>query len=86
MQLSIDLPNSFELYNRETLLEDIQLGVALLFFSQKKVSVEKAAQIAKLSIFEFQKECKKFGIYVVNYSSEDLENEVIALRKELNCR
>ena len=64
MQLTIDLPDSFQLYNQESLLKEVRLSIALIFFQQKKISIGKAIQIANLSIYEFQKECQKNKIPV----------------------
>ena len=83
MLLTIDLPDSFQLYNQESLAADIRLSIALMFFRQKKISIGKALQIADLSIYEFQKECRKNGIAIVDYDEGDLRNEFTALKKEL---
>jgi len=83
MLLTIDLPDSFQLYNRESLLTDIRLSIALMFFQQKKISVGKAVQISNLSIYEFQKECQKNKIPIVDYEPDELKEEFNLLKKEL---
>lgn len=84
MQLTIELPDSFELYNKDSLLEEIRLSIALVFFKQKKVSIGKASQIAKMSIYDFQKECKKNGIFVVDYDDNELEEEFDLLKRKFS--
>lgn len=84
MLLTIDLPDSFQLYNQESLAADIRLSIALMFFQQKKISIGKALQIADLSIYEFQKECRKNAITIVDYDEGDLRNEFTSLKKELS--
>jgi len=83
MQLTIDLPDSFQLYNQESLLKEVRLSIALMFFQQKKISIGKAVQIANLSIYEFQKECQKNKIPVVDYEPDELREEFKLLKREL---
>jgi predicted HTH domain antitoxin len=83
MLLTIDLPDSFQLYNRESLLTDIRLSIALMFFQQKKISIGKALQISNLSVYEFQKECQKNKIPIVDYETDELKDEFKLLKQEL---
>lgn len=48
MLLTSDLPDSFQLYNQESLLKEVRLSIALMFFQQKKISIGKAVQIANI--------------------------------------
>ncbi|MDX1957605.1 MAG: UPF0175 family protein [Leptospiraceae bacterium] len=81
MQITIDLPNSLETNNQELLLFEVRLGLAVLYFTQKKVSIEKASPIAQLSVFEFQKESKKLQIPLIDYSISELKDEVKLLKQ-----
>jgi predicted HTH domain antitoxin len=83
MLLTIDLPDSFQLYNQASLLTEIRLSIALMFFQQKKISIGKALQITNLSIYEFQKECQKNKIPVVDYEPDELKEEFKLLKQEL---
>ena len=83
MLLTIDLPDSFQLYNQESLLTEVRLSIALMFFQQKKISIGKAIQIANLFIYEFQKECQKNKIPIVDYDPDELKTEFKLLKQEL---
>lgn len=83
MQVSIDLTDSyFSLYDEKTLIQEIQLGFALFLFRQGKISIGKAAQIARLDIYEFMKECSKQQIPIINLTEEDIQKEWNELQED----
>jgi len=60
-------------------VEDIRLDVAISLYQREKVSLGKAAEIAGMNRWEFQKELAERKIPTINYSVEDLERELKAL-------
>ena len=77
MEITIDIPDSIaqsaELTQAELLLE-----IAVLLFQQERVTLGKAAQIAKMHQFEFQKLLASRKISV-HYKLEDYEADVASL-------
>jgi predicted HTH domain antitoxin len=61
-------------------VEDIRLDVAISLYQREKVSLGKAAEIAGLNRWEFQKILAGRKIPTINYTAEDLEKELKALR------
>jgi ABC-type dipeptide/oligopeptide/nickel transport system permease subunit len=57
----------------------------LSYASNKYINfiIGKAVQIANLSIYEFQKECQKSRIPVVDYEPDELKEEFALLKQEL---
>jgi len=61
-------------------VEDIRLDVAISLFQRERVSLGKAAEIAGLNRWEFQKILADRKIPTINYSIKDLEKEIEALK------
>lgn len=87
MELRINIPESYTLYfdanNEESVGKEFKKNNALMLFKQGRVSVSKAAELAELDIYEFLAECKKNEIPVVDYSPEELDKEIAAIRSRL---
>lgn len=70
MQIAIDLPNDFVIFQGEqTVQRDIRLTYALWLFKAELVTIAKAAQIAGLDIFDFMAACKNNRIPVIAIES-----------------
>ena len=83
MQITIELPDSFLSYDKNTLGGEIRLSIALFYFKHRKISVGKASSIAGISIYQFLEECKKNEIPAFDLSEEDRQEELTNLRKAL---
>jgi predicted HTH domain antitoxin len=79
MEITINMPDSIaqsaELTEAELLRE-----IAVLLFQQERVTLGKAAQIARMHSFEFQKLLSSRKI-PVHYGLEDYEADVTSLRE-----
>jgi predicted HTH domain antitoxin len=79
MKITIEIPDriaqSAELTEAELLRE-----VAVLLFQQERVTLSKAAQIANMHSFEFQKLLASRKI-AVHYGMEDYQADVTSLRQ-----
>jgi len=53
-----------------------RLAIAIYLYLRKRVSLGKAAEIAGLSIWDFIKLLSKLGMPIINYPSEELEDEI----------
>jgi len=65
----------------ETLIKSgVGLSLAIKFFKEDILSLGKAAKMADYSISRFTEELARQGIPVVQYSADELENEVSHLK------
>lgn len=77
MQIAIDLPNDFVIFQGEqTVQRDIRLTYALWLFKAELVTIAKAAQIAGLDIFDFMAACKDNRIPVIAIDRAELLAEL----------
>ena len=77
MQIAIDLPNDFVIFQGEqTVQRDIRLTYALWLFKAELVTIAKAAQIAGLDIFDFMASCKDNCIPVIAIDRAELLAEL----------
>jgi predicted HTH domain antitoxin len=51
-----------------------------MLFKNAKFSIEQAAKFASLSLYDFMLECKKNNISILEYDSQDLNNELNILK------
>jgi predicted HTH domain antitoxin len=73
MQIAVDLPNDFVMFQGEqTVQRDIRLTYALWLFKAELVTIAKAAQIAGLDIFDFMAACKDNRIPVIAVDRAEL--------------
>jgi predicted HTH domain antitoxin len=83
MQLSVDIPNSTQFTlneNIDNIGNLLKLNTALMLFKNAKFSIEQAAKFASLSLYDFMLECKKNNISILEYDSQDLNNELNILK------
>lgn len=82
-QLTINYPEGLESAistTREELEYQIRLMAALKMFELGKLSSGKAAQLAGITRVEFFEMCGRYHVPIINYSPEELERELEALR------
>jgi len=82
MQVALNIPEFVPVslnQSVEELGDSIKLNAALIFFKNGKFSLEQAAKFSNLDIYDFIKECKKNQISVVNYTEEELKEELALL-------
>jgi predicted HTH domain antitoxin len=73
MQIAVDLPNDFVMFQGEqTVQRDIRLTYALWLFKAELVTIAKAAEIAGLDIFDFMAACKDNRIPVIAIDRAEL--------------
>ncbi|MCI5131443.1 MAG: UPF0175 family protein [Candidatus Electrothrix sp. EH2] len=73
MQIAIDLPNDFVMFQGErTVQRDIRLAYALWLFKAELVTISKAAKVAGLDIYDFMAACKDNRIPVITVDREEL--------------
>ncbi len=65
--------------SKETFESQSKLYTALFLFKEHKLSIEKAAKLAGLDIYDFIKEAGKHKIDIIDYSVEDFEKELKVL-------
>jgi predicted HTH domain antitoxin len=77
MQIALELPNDFvALQSLKDIEHEIRLSYALWLFKNAKITLAKAAELAKMDIYTFLSECKKNEIPVINISKEELLAEL----------
>ena len=73
MQIAIDLPNDFVMFQGEqTVQRDIRLAYALWLFKAELVTISKAAKVAGLDIYDFMAACKDNRIPVIAVDRAEL--------------
>jgi predicted HTH domain antitoxin len=78
-EITIKFPSDFELavrLTKEELEDHILLMAALKMFELGKISSGKAAEFAGLSRVQFFDACKRYKVSVINYSVEEILDEV----------
>jgi predicted HTH domain antitoxin len=83
MKITLEIPDFAPLVlNKDLneLKEEIKLSSALFLYKKGKLSLEQASPFAKLSIYDFLKECKKNAISNINYNDSELKNELEMLK------
>ncbi len=63
-------------FDENLLKNGINLDLAIKLFENRLITLSKAAKIASLSIEEFLDLIKETGINAVDYSPDDLDNEM----------
>jgi len=72
--LFISVPFSAELLN-----QGVHITLATKLFKEGDISLGKAAKIAKMPIAEYSEHVSRLGIPVVDFSEDDLEQEIAYL-------
>ena len=82
MQITLEIPEQFGFNKSPTQIGlTLKLYAALALFQSGKISAGAAAELAELDRYSFIHECKKHKIPTLNYSADDLEAELVGLRK-----
>ncbi len=68
-------------FNDVMIENGVQIAVAVEMYRSHVVSLGKASKIAKISIEEFIEKASAFGISVVDYPPEEIEDELLVLNK-----
>ncbi len=73
MQIAIDLPNDFITFQSAT---DIQQEVQSVAVSKQRVTLAKAAELAKINLYDFMTLCKTNNIPIINITRDELLEEL----------
>ena len=79
MEIQINIPNEVGLiYNNNIskIQSKFKLNNALILYKQESLSLEKAATFAEIGVYDFMVECKNNQIPVIDYSEEEIQNEL----------
>ncbi|OHD13520.1 MAG: hypothetical protein A2Y41_06480 [Spirochaetes bacterium GWB1_36_13] len=84
MNLTIHLPDSLKLFfNHQNMEKEIKKSIAIMLYLQEKISLSKAAELSEIDIYSFIYECKINQIPVIDYSEEEINEELVEIRKRL---
>lgn len=78
-EITIKYPSEFERavhLTKEELEVHIRLMAALKMFELGKISSGKAAEFAGVSRVEFFEICNRYKVSILNYSENEIENEI----------
>lgn len=84
MQTTINVSDSIMLAlneSKDEFLKKIKIYAAMEYFKAEKLSLGKAAELAEMDKTDFMFYLGEHGIPVINYSPEDLEDELERLAK-----
>lgn len=73
-------------FNDVMIENGVQIAVAVEMYREHIVSLGKAAKIAKLAVEEFIEKLAAFGIPVVDYSPEEILDELQVIKTSLRKR
>ncbi|MCF8373778.1 MAG: UPF0175 family protein [Bacteroidales bacterium] len=77
MQLTIQLPDIYFVdYQKENIAQKIKLFTALMMYRSEQISVGAACEIANVDRYTFIEECKKYKIPEINYTIDEIQNEL----------
>ncbi len=77
MQIAIELPNDFVMFQSEpTLRQEISTSYALWLYQRERVTLAKAAKLAGLDLYDFMAACKDSLVPVVDISRQELLDEL----------
>ena len=60
--------------------KELKLEIAIMLFSQEKISIGKARHLAGMNLLDFQKELNQRGI-CIHYDVEELEEDIQTLNQ-----
>lgn len=67
MYILIELPDDYFVLNKkDTVIKEIKLSYALWLFQQSRITIDKAAQLAEISLQDFIVTCKEYDIAITN--------------------
>ena len=77
MQIAIDLPNDFCTFQSATdIQQEVRNPYALWLYQKQRVTLAKAAELAKINLYDFMNLCKSNGIPVINVTRDELLEEL----------
>ena len=77
MQLTLQIPDMYFVnYQKQNIAKQIKLYTALMMYRSGQVSAGAACEIAEIDRYVFISECKKYDIPVINYTIDDVKNEL----------
>lgn len=77
MQIAIDLPNDFVTFQSATdIQQEVRNAYALWLYQTQKVTLAKAAELAKINLYDFMSLCKTNNIPVINITRDELLEEL----------
>ena len=83
LRAPIEVPDQLGLFSScDELGKEILLSHALILFKAGQISIGLAKELASLDLYAFMQACARHGIPVVNYSKEDLLNEIRAINED----
>jgi predicted HTH domain antitoxin len=81
MEITLTIPDQYKVnYDPVELGKRLKLYAALLIFKSGEISAGAAAVLAEIDCFALAAECQKWEIPILNYSVEDLDSDLSALR------
>lgn len=82
MEITLTVPDTYTIDGTpDEIGRRIKLMAALLMFQTGQLSAGGAAEFADVDRFTFVAECNRLGIPLIDYSPDELENEVASLRR-----
>jgi predicted HTH domain antitoxin len=82
MHLTLQIPDIyFVSYQKEDIAKQIKLYTALMMFRSEQVSAGSACEIAGIDRYTFIEKCKEYDIPVINYSINEIEDELQQYQK-----
>jgi predicted HTH domain antitoxin len=80
MQIAIDLPNDFVVFQSvHQIREEVRTSYALWLYQRARVTLVKAAELAGVDLYDFMIICKDNQVPVINISREELQAELSGL-------
>ena len=77
MQIAIDLPNDFVTFQSATdIQQEVRNAYALWLYQKQRVTLAKAAELAKVNLYDFMSLCKTNNIPVINITRDELLKEL----------
>ncbi|RLD77222.1 MAG: UPF0175 family protein [Bacteroidetes bacterium] len=77
MQLTLQIPDMYFVnYQKQNIAKQMKLYTALMMYRSGKVSAGAACEIAEIDRYVFLAECNKYDIPVINYSIDEVKNEL----------
>lgn len=84
MNITIEIPESYKLFFGDADIEhELKKNSALILYKQGRISLSRACELSDMNIYDFSVECKKNNIPVIDYSPEEIEQELEKVRKRI---
>ena len=85
MQLTIQLPDIYFVNSQpKKVAEQVRLYTALMMYRSGQVSAGAVCEIAEIDRYTFLSECKKNRIATIDYSVDELNEELGSYKKSKN--